>query len=187
MLSVSDFQLTEQEEIDYLVSLDEMATVGWDMQKGLLVQVNPAEQYRGGDYFKVYDAVSEGSATRIARINFAYPIYTIHAPKWNRGKDYWYLNGREKRNLIEFLSNSNADHPEYTNWQYAILEFNKGKRLSYEQTKSNLLSNGKLNFPNAIPYDLPMPNYLELPADERANKQKKQEIERAMARQRRGR
>lgn len=87
----------EQEEIDYLTSLDEMATVGWDTKKKLIVQVNPAEQYVGGDYFKVFNNVSERGATKIARINFATPIYTIHAKKWNRGKDYWWLMRVKRR------------------------------------------------------------------------------------------
>ena len=173
-----------QEEIDYLTSLDEMAVIGWDERKGLTLHVNPGEQFVGGDYFKVYNSASENHATKLARINFAHPIYTIHAPKWNRGKDYLWLNSREKRDLIEFLNSQNADHPEYTNWQYAILEFNKGKRISYEQTKANLLRNGRLNIPNALPYDLPMPNYMLLPADKDQNKQRKQEIERALDRAR---
>lgn len=179
MLNVSDWNFTEQEEVDYITSLDEMATIGWDEREGILLQVNPVEGYIGGDYFKLFNAVDERRASKVARINFTAPLYTIHARKWNRGKDYWWLNSREKKVLIEFLESTNTDHPEYTNWQYAILEFNKGKRLNYEQTKSNLLSSGKLNFPNALPYDLPIPDYMSLPKDANQNEKQKREIEKS--------
>lgn len=174
MLSFSDLHFTEQEEIDYIVSLDAMSTIGWDEQKGILLQVHPAEPCACGNYFKVYNAASERRATRLARINFTQPLYTVHAPKWNRGKDYWWLNAREKRYLMEFFESRNW--AGYTNWQYAILEFNKEKGLTYEETKSNLLNEGKLNFPDALPYDLPIPNYMELPTDEKENQHLLEEV-----------
>lgn len=94
------------------------------------------------------------------------------------------VNAREKKDLIDFLDADNTDHPEYTNWKYAILEFNKGKGLTYEQTKNNLLEKGILTYPNCLPFDLERPNYLELPANERENKRKKEELERKQANER---
>lgn len=169
-------------DVDYFTSLDEMATVGWDERKGLLIQVNPSDCYIGGDYFKVFNATSEASASKVARINFANTLYTVHAKKWNRGKDNWWLNSREKKDLMAFLNAQNINHPQYTNWQYAILEFNNGKGLTYQQTRNNVPGeDGKLPYPDFLQYREHPLNYLELPDNETQNKQKKQAIERAIA------
>lgn len=171
-----------QEDIDYIVSLDEMATVGRNQREQLLIQVHPSESQAGNaPYFKVYDSESEQSASRIARIRFDMPIYEIHAKQYNRGKDYWWLNSKEKRKLITYLNAPNMYNKEFTNWQYAILSFNSERGINPDKTQENLLKNGQLKYPGFIPYDLPMPNYMLLPPDEKRNTQMKQEIERARA------
>ena len=167
-----------QEDIDYLVSLDEMATVGRSQQEKLLIQVNPRES-QGAWYFKVYDSANEPSAKYIARIRFDIPLYEVHSQAYNNGKKNWFLNSKEKRKLITFLNANSVDLPQFTNWQYAILAFNKELGLDFPKTQTNLLSSGKLMYPSFLPFDLPMPNYMLLPPDEKRNTQTKQALESA--------
>ena len=119
-----------QEDIDYIVSLDEMATVGRSQREQLLIQVNPRES-KGAWYFKVYDSENEHNAKHIARIRFNRPLYEIHSKAYNNGKDNWFLNSKEKRKLIAFLNANSVDLPQFTNWQYAILAFNKELGLDF--------------------------------------------------------
>lgn len=168
-----------QEEIDYLVSLDEMAAVGRNQRDKLLIQVNPRES-KGAWYFKVYNSANEPNATHIARIRFDIPLYEVHSKAYNMGKDNWWLNSREKKKLIAYLNTSSVDLPQFTNWQYAILAFNKELGLDFPKTQTNLLVNGKLLYPNFLPFDLPMPNYALLPPDEKQNTQTKQALEKAI-------
>lgn len=169
--------LTNEEEIDYLASLDEMATVGRSTREKLLIQVNPAEKEAGNaPYFKLFNSANEPSATHLARIRFDLPVYEIHAKKWNRGKDYWWLNSKEKRKLIAYLKADNTNTPQFTNWKVAILAFNNERGLDYEKTQQNLLSKLPLKYPDYIPFDLKMPNYELLAPNERVNERIKSAI-----------
>lgn len=167
-----------QEDIDYLVSLDEMSTVGRSTREKLLIQVNPAEKEGGNaPYFKVFNSANEPTASQVARIRFHYPIYEIHARKWNRGKDYWWLNSRDKSKLIAYLEADNTNFPQFTNWKAAILAFNNERGLDYEKTQQNLLSKMPLKYPDFIPFDLPMPDYELLAPNKDVNKRIKDAIE----------
>lgn len=160
--------MTEQEEIDYLESLYEMATVGRSQKEKLLIQVHPAESYTGDFYFKVFDAANEQHAKHIARIKFERPVYIVHAPKYNRGKNYWWLSAKDKRKLIAYLDSQNENHPEFSNWQYAILAYNNEKGLDFAQTQENLLADGQLKYPKFMPFDLRRPNYELLASEPKA-------------------
>lgn len=159
-----------QEEIDYLVSLDEMATVGRSQKEKLLIQINPAESFTGDFYFKAFDSANEQHAKHMARIKFERPVYIVHARRYNRGKDYWWLSARDKRKLIDYLEAQNTNNPQYTNWQYAILAYNNEKGLDFDKTQENLLADGQLKYPNFIPYDLTRPNYELLASGSNAEK-----------------
>lgn len=156
---MSNYKFTEQEEIDYICSLDNMCTIGWSEQKNLLIQVHPSEYPSSDFYFKLFDASSENKARRIARIDFFRPVYILPEPKFNRGKAYWWLNDNDKRELNAWLDSINTCCPRYTNWEYAILRYNVEKGMDYEDTRQNLLSEGRLAYPEYLPFDLKRPDY----------------------------
>lgn len=141
-------------------NLWEMATVGRDSCNNVLMQVNPDVERQGLEYFKFYNAANSRRANKVARIEFRRPKYVIH--KSDDGKTNWFLNGREKAKLIEFLKQTNSTRLDLTNWRYAIMAFNNEKGLDPHFTEKNLLSSGKLKYPKFLPFDLPMPDYTQL-------------------------
>lgn len=151
------------EEQNYLVeeNLDEMSTIIMDTQNSMLIQVNPDRGRKGLEYFKVYNASSEKSAKKIARIQFRKPEYVLHA--MNRGKKNWTLNASEKKTLIKILSSNSdmvANNRIITNWEKSIIQFNLEKGLSKEETLKNFKA--KPIHPDFLPIDLPMPEYSDL-------------------------
>lgn len=141
--------------------LNEMATVGRDNQKGLLMQVNPDEGRQGLEYFKFYNAFNHSNANKMARIEFRRPEYVIHRNMM--GKSKWFLNTHEKNDLMDFLHLKNSTRPDLDNWHYGIVAFNNEKGLNPEETEQNLLSKGTLKHPQYLPFDLKIPDYRLLP------------------------
>lgn len=141
-------------------NLNEMATIGRDNRRGLLMQVNPDEGRQGLEYFKFYNAFSRDHANKFARIEFRRPEYVIHGNMG--GKKKWFLNGREKDDLMDFLNSQNSTRRDLTNWRYGILAFNQEKGLDPEMTEQNLLAARQLPYPNYLPFDLQMPDYRQL-------------------------
>ncbi|MCF0215214.1 MAG: hypothetical protein HUK21_01920 [Fibrobacteraceae bacterium] len=138
----------------------EMATVVRSIDMHILIQVNSDEHHIGNPYFKVYDSFSYEKSTRMNRISFLEPAYVKHT---TYGKKLWVLNAKDMKHLITIL-NTPSDHIDrrdtsrtYTNWEWAIIQYNNeicavGEKDTVE---------GKLNG-SALTIGLPMPNYMEL-------------------------
>lgn len=137
-------------------------TVGVDKKLGISIHVDPDINRKGNEYFKVYDSISYNKAKKISRIKFREPAYVTHS---NRDKKKNYkLVSDEKDDLINFLNSKNHKNPELTNWEYAIILFNKRLDFSEEKTKKNLMFDKNSDYnDNYLPFDLKMPNYKNLP------------------------
>lgn len=144
--------------------VDAMATVARDKAAGIIVQINPAEYRIGNEYFKVFSGKSYYAAKKMARISFWKPGYiTGHT---NYGREAWVLNAQDKKALVKLLkAKSNTLSADgsfvYTNWQKAIAEFNEELDFTYIETEANLIGTPNYN-KRFLPFNLPMPNYLEL-------------------------
>lgn len=91
-----------------------MATVARDVQRKMLIEVNP-DMHKGNAYLKLYNAASKQKASKVARISMYEPIYIEHANVGRKaGKKDWILNSKEKREFIDFL---NSVQNGYTVWQ----------------------------------------------------------------------
>ena len=123
--------------------LHAMATVARDVQRKMLIEVNPDVMHKGNAYLKLYNAPSKQKASKVAHISMYEPIYIEHA--------------KEKREFIAFL---NSVQNGYTVWQKTILDYNKELDLFEEDTMENLLPNPK--YPDYLPYNLPIPDYMKL-------------------------
>lgn len=147
-------QALEEGFVEYL---DEMATVVID-QRGYLIAVNPDQKRKGDEYFKIYNSTSISKASKMIRVSFRKPKYVIH---YKDSQDFWKFNSKEKKILIDILtSKSKMRKPDggyYTNWEFAILAFNNEIGYDYEKTEENTVDN--LKYPDALPIDLPMPDY----------------------------
>lgn len=107
----------------------------------------------------MYNASPRWDAGKIARISFKEPKCDFKY----KGKEIWSLNTEEKRHLMDILQSKKGIWGlDLTNWQLAILTFNMEKGLDWDETKENLLSSGTLKYPEYLPFDLPIPNYMEL-------------------------
>lgn len=144
--------------------IDAMATVARDLTAGIIIQVNPVGYRIGNEYFKVFLGKGYRASNKLARISFWKPSYiTGHT---NYGKEVWVLNAQEKKALVRLLkAKSNTLSVDgsfvYTNWQKTIALFNEELDFTYADTEANLM--GTPNYNNRyLPFNLPMPNYLEL-------------------------
>lgn len=144
--------------IGYLTEL----LVGFDEKLKISVHVDPDLKHQGNEYFKVYDSISYDKAKKISRIKFKEPSYVVHNN--NDKKKNYKLVSNKKDDLIDFLNSKNRKNPELTNWEYAIILFNRRLGLPDEKTKKNLMfdKNSKYN-DKYLPFDLKMPNYKNLP------------------------
>jgi hypothetical protein len=134
-----------------------MVTVARDVQRKMLIEVNP-DMHKGNAYLKLYNAASKQKASEVARISMYEPIYIEHANVGRKaGKKDWILNSKEKREFIAFL---NSVQNGYTVWQKTIIDINKELDLFEEDTMENLLPNPK--YPDYLPYNLPIPDYMKL-------------------------
>ena len=161
MLIIWEYLLNSIGPYRIIENLNEMATIGRDNRKGLLMQVNPDEGRQGLEYFKFYNAFNHSNAKKMARIEFRRPEYVIHSNMM--GEKTWYLNAHEKNDLMDFLNSQNSTRPDLSNWQYGIIAFNNEKGLNPEETEQNLLADRTLRHPNFLPFDLQMPDYRQLP------------------------
>ena len=153
--------LTKQ-RIEAAEKIESMATVGRDYATGLCIQVNPDVNRVDdidGFYFKVYNSTNWSSADKIARIKFSSPSY-VHHTNYD-GKQDWIMNSKEIKALIAWFNKraTNSGH-NITNWQYCIALHNNERGLDINQSLNNTTANWI--YPEFMPIDLPMPNYLEL-------------------------
>lgn len=56
-----------------------MATVARDVQRKMLIEVNPDVMHKGNAYLKLYNAANKEKASKVARISMYEPIYIEHA------------------------------------------------------------------------------------------------------------
>lgn len=144
------------EDIEIKEILEEMSTVFRDTKRNIVCQVNPDRGRIGLEYFKIYNHINTEVAQKIARIEFRKPEYVIHSDN----KEKWYLNSAERKILVYVLKMESEKYDGYTNFQSAIIDFNNEKGLSPKFSKQNFVKD--LKYPEYLPIDLPMPNYLEL-------------------------
>lgn len=149
----------------YLEPIEAMATIYTSHNPNYFVQVNPDGLHIGNEYFKVYFGGSNGrSATKMNRISFWRPEYIEHSYD---GKEPWFLNAREKRTLINHLKADSKGSftldgsRKLTNWERAIVRYNEEMHHEQDETEANLLGTPSYNR-QFLPFNLPMPNYLEL-------------------------
>ena len=144
--------------------VDAMATVALNKAAGIIVQVNPVDYTIGNEHFKVFSGKSYYASKKMARISFWKPVYITSST--NYGREAWALNAQDKMALVKLLKAKSdtlsADGSfAYTNWQKAIAEFNEKIGFTYAETEANLI--GTPNYDERfLPFNLPMPNYLEL-------------------------
>lgn len=132
-----------------------MATVARDVQRKMLIEVNPDYRHKGNSYLKLYNSDSKQKASKVARISIYKPIYIEHANiRRMVGKEDWVLNSKEKKEFIDFLNSVQNGH---TVWQKTVIDYNKELDLFEEDTMENLLPNPK--YSDYLPYNLPIPNY----------------------------
>ncbi|SHJ52803.1 hypothetical protein [Fibrobacter sp. UWP2] len=99
-------------------------------------------------YFVLYNHWRPGLATKCARISFLEPKYELGA---SYNKSIWVLNDREKEILCNFLKSPKERNEDVHNvWQAAIFAFNN-EVDGVDECR-------------ALPYDLPMPDYMALEA-----------------------
>lgn len=100
--------------------LHAMATVARDVQRKMLIEVNPGVMHKRNAYLKLYNDTSKQKASKVARISMYEPIYIEHANVGRKaGKKDWILNSKEKREFIAFL---NSVQNGYTVWQKTIID-----------------------------------------------------------------
>lgn len=154
--------ISKNDEVELLEPVESMATVLSDRNRSLCIVVNPDLNRIGDEYFKVYNNSSKIKASKIARISFRNSRYIVH--HINDGKDIWYLNSRERKMLMDCLcSVVSSEDSRLTIYQLAIVAFNR-ERFDMNKTDSlnNTVDNPNPEFPNALPIDLPMPDYNNL-------------------------
>lgn len=155
-------KILAKQRIESVERVESMATVGRDYAAGICIQVNP-DVHRindiNGFYFKVYNSVNWPSADKIARIKFSSAKYVDHTNL--DGKQNWIMNNKEIKALMDWFKKraTNSGH-NITNWQYCIALHNNERGLDIDQSLNNTKANWI--YPDYIPIDLPMPNYLEL-------------------------
>ena len=121
--------------------------------------IQPRERW----FFEFYDGINYFDADKVARISLFEPKYIT--PIRVFGKDRWFLNKYEREELYDTLSTCKSGS-KFTGWQKLIIGFNReflDDKLPSKETKKNLLSEGKLIYPNHLPFDLPLPDYRKLP------------------------
>ena len=143
--------------------LTEFATVARDYNLNVSLAVNPDQNrnLKNTEYFKFYNDTRPDKAHKIARIKFRSPEYVIHHN--NGGKENWFLNSKEKKILMQLLRQPCKNQPGFSIWQGLILDFNKETELDYEETKKNKqISRFDMPYPDYLPIDLKIPDYLNL-------------------------
>ena len=108
------------------------------------------------EYFIIFDAMFIWEARRLARISFREPRYIFTNLK--NYKENWILNKKEKAMMVSMLSPS---------WITAIEGFNTemgayDRRWPWDAGKL-FYTDGRMKFPKALPNNLPMPDYMQLP------------------------
>ena len=153
--------------------IEAMAQTCIDLQNNRSMHVNPDLNCIGNEYFKFCNNVSWSKATKLCRILFNKPQYIIHTN--SRKVDNWILTAKEKKYLVRTLLSKSKKYVGLTVWQALIVDYN-AERYSFDlqeckditlAVQYGLVAKAKLtelerSMLHALPFDLPMPNYLNL-------------------------
>ena len=121
-------------------------------------------------YLTIYDGMRYRFSTKICRISLLEPKYIKVPFNGNDAKD-WILNKNDIRKLIKLLNNNDAlsikttrsNKIFLTNWEYAIISFNRVSGYGQEKTEKLIRKNPKyIKKRNLLPFNLPMPDYTKL-------------------------
>ncbi len=158
ILEALDEELYSPEEY-----LTEMSKVADDKSNGGMMILISIDQNRIGEpYFKVVDNINYNKAKRIARISFLHPEYIIH--KNTDEKTNWTLNNKEKKQFKALLEKV-VDIGGVTAWNRTIIQYNLDKYNidALETLKKDVENYTKKDLQTkALPYNLPMPDYMKL-------------------------
>ena len=141
--------------------LTEFNTVARDynLNISLAINLDKNRNLNNTEYFKIYNNARPDKASKIARIKFRSPEYIIHHN--NGGKENWFLNSEEKNILMELLKQPCEKYKGFSIWQGLILDFNWETGLNLTETKKNKqTSRFDMPYPDYLPIDLKIPDYL---------------------------
>lgn len=85
------------------------------------VYVNPDPGRRGNPYLKFYNASNYSKADKVIRLG----MKKFEIIRHSDGLKFWDVNRQELKMLDAFLSRTAKENPKYTNWQYAIYQWNR--------------------------------------------------------------
>lgn len=135
----------------------EMAGIGG--KKGLFIGIDTSFTTRKGEpYFKVYNTQSYSSQSRVVSVSFTKPKLIFH----HRNNLPWAdFDKQDMKKVINFFNEmSNKSENPHTNWEYAIITYNR-ERFNYSESKTEQL----LEFTSEadpLPINLEMPDYLSI-------------------------
>ena len=153
--------------------IEAMAQTYVDRTSNCSMYANPDLNRIGNEYFKFCNNASWSKATKLCRISFNKPQYIIHTN--SRKVDNWILTAKEKKYLVRTLLSKSKKYIGLTVWQALIVDYNT-ERYSFDlqeckditlAVQYGLVAKSKLTeleraMLHALPFDLPMPNYLTL-------------------------
>ena len=142
----------------FLEPMYEMSMAWRSIQKNRCVWVENPTDYNN-KYFKYLNGPSYNKAEKVARISLLKPQYLQHNN--TDGKKDWILTNKEKKELIQLMNQPNKKYANCTNWQATIITYNEDNfEIDFDEIIAD--SYNKKKFPNAIPIDYPMPDYMQL-------------------------
>lgn len=153
--------------------IEAMAQTYVDRIVNCSMYVNPDINRIGNEYFKFCNNASWSKATKLCRISFNKPQYIIHTN--SQKVDNWILTAKEKKYLVRTLLSKSKKYVGLTVWQALIVDYN-AERYSFDlqeckditiAVQYGLVAKSKLTeleraMLHALPFDLPMPNYMML-------------------------
>ena len=153
--------------------LEAMAQSFIDFDANTSMYVNPDQRRKGNEYFKFCNNARWSKATKLCRISFREPKYIIHTNS-HKVED-WLLTKKEQKYLIKVLWSDSKKYKGFSVWQALIIDYN-AERYSLPNDISEKLTITKQQklgrhanlseveelMLQALPIDLPIPNYLKL-------------------------
>ena len=129
-------------------------------------------------YFFITDSAYLGDTTKIAVLDFKNPKYHTKGifKKGNVKRKGWKLNKTQIKELIKFLNapskeiDSRIGYEKYvkTNWQQLIFEYNSNTAgWGWGSAYFDILPQEDNTEHEALPFDLPIPDYMELFNDDK--------------------
>lgn len=111
----------------YLEPVECTATIGEDDKNNFCVTVNPDQNRSGDCYLKYFNSKRYASADKVIRISLTKPRVFIHKNYYV--KKTWFINSKDKKNLVNFLFSNSKDYKGLSNWQVTLYQWNNEMRL----------------------------------------------------------